>query len=94
MKPPSAKTHLLPHTRYHTTKEPAIASYVSLDNNTCDNDPNRLFKGKLFVEHVKIGMLLVYLEITHFDAESDFRDSRRIIHPSDVDGSQGGGRPR
>ncbi len=90
MEPPSAKTYLLPHTGYHTTKEPAIASHICLNNITGDNDLNRLFKSKFFIEHVKIGMLLIYLVVPDFDAEPDFRDGRRIIHPSDVDEVRGG----
>lgn len=94
MKPPTAKTYLLSHTTYRTTKEPAIASRIRFNDVAEDNDLDRLFKGKALIEDVVIAMLLVDPEITHFDAEPDFLYGRRIIHPSGVDGARGGERPR
>lgn len=88
MEPPSTKTCLLSHAAYRITKEPAIASCVCLNNGTSNNDPNRLFKGEPFIEHVKIAALFIDFEIADFDAEPNFRNGRRIIHPSGVDGAR------
>jgi hypothetical protein len=51
---------------------------------------DRLFKGKPFIEHMEVGVFLMYLEISDLDAQAYLRDSRGIIHPSGVDGSRGG----
>jgi hypothetical protein len=94
VKPSPAKARLLPHTGYHTTKEPPIASRICFNDDTRDNYPDRLFKSKPFIEHVRVGVLLMYLEVADFDAQAYLRDSGGIIHPSDVDGSPVGARRR
>ncbi len=94
MEPSSTKKYALSHSGYHTTKEPAISSRIRFDNSTRDDDLNRLSKSKPFIEHMKIGMLLIHLEVTNFDAEPDFCNDRRIIHSSAGDGARGEGRRR
>ena len=91
MEPPTAKMRVQSYTSYRTTKEPAVTYWVCFDNISSEDDLNRLPEDESFVEHVLIAMFLVHPVIADFDAESYVRDSRDIIHSSDVDGSRGGG---
>jgi len=90
MKPPTAKTYLLPHIGYGTTKEPSVALRIRVDNIAKEYKPNRLPEDESLVEHMLVAMVLINLEIINFDAELDCR----IIHPTDVDGARGGEGPR
>lgn len=72
MEPPAAKTCLLPHTAYRTTKEPAIALRICFDHIAGDDDLYRLSEGKPLVEHVLVAVFLIHLEIADYHALAYF----------------------